>query len=256
MRRVLVVDAHAAEWALQADRFPDEAIFQCLSLLVILCGGRARLCEILLALAVPVLGKSYARARRRAEWRTKDESSAQGDKGRGKSYCKYVSLHVFSFVCFASKDRGPRYWLIAPQPAADRKKPAPRGSGQGYADLVTTSVLAQKEFIPKAEHAADKALELDEGLAEAHYTQAGLKLIAWDWAAAERELKRTIELNPNLSRARRRYAMYLNIMGRHEEAVAEGKYAQELDPLSRSRFWLILARHYDQRLRLRKRYWR
>ena len=121
-----------------------------------------------------------------------------------------------------------------------------------YAYLVTASVLDPKEFMPKAEAAAHKALALDESLAEAHLALAGTRLIAWDWAGAEREYKRALELNPNLARAHHWYAFYLNIMGRHDEAVAEGKRARELDPLSASFSWLLLARRYDQALEAAK----
>lgn len=76
------------------------------------------------------------------------------------------------------------------------------------------------------------ALELDEGLAEAHYALANLKQQAWEWAAAEREYRRAIELNPNLAGAHTFYSTYLMIMGRHEEAIAEAKRERELDPLS------------------------
>lgn len=55
---------------------------------------------------------------------------------------------------------------------------------------------------------------------------------AWEWTAAEWDIKRAIELNPNLAPAHSSYAIYLNIQGRPEEAVAEFKRARELDPLS------------------------
>jgi tetratricopeptide (TPR) repeat protein len=101
-----------------------------------------------------------------------------------------------------------------------------------YGNLVYSSILDPKEFTPKSEGAARKALELDESLAEAHLALAQIKLMAWDWAAAERECRRAIELNPNLARARVVYSFYLSYMGRHDEAIAEAKRARELDPLS------------------------
>jgi TolB-like protein/DNA-binding winged helix-turn-helix (wHTH) protein/Flp pilus assembly protein TadD len=127
-----------------------------------------------------------------------------------------------------------------------------------YSSLVTASVLDPKEFMPKAESAAYKALELDESLAEAHVALGGVKLIAWDWAAAERELKRAIELNPSLARGRAFYSLYLSLVGRDDEAITEIKRARELDPLSPSingeaakRFeW---ARQYDQALEAARR---
>lgn len=89
-----------------------------------------------------------------------------------------------------------------------------------------------KEFIPKAQAAARKALELDENLADAHLAMARLYQMAWDWAAAEAAYKRTIELNPNLADARRIYAFYLGVVGRHDESIIEVKRARELDPMS------------------------
>ena len=120
-----------------------------------------------------------------------------------------------------------------------------------YNSLVTSSTLDPKEFMPKAETAARKALELDESLAEAHLALAGTKLIAWDWAAAEREVKRATELNPNLARARSFYSFYLSLLGRNDEAIAEMQGARELDPLSpgiNAEFAkrLFVARRYDE----------
>ena len=90
-----------------------------------------------------------------------------------------------------------------------------------------------KEAYPRAKGAATKALELDETLAEAHTSLAVIKGdYEWDWLGAEREFKRAIELNPNYATAHHWYSDYLGIMGRHEEAIAEIKRAQQLDPLS------------------------
>jgi serine/threonine-protein kinase len=106
-----------------------------------------------------------------------------------------------------------------------------------YSALITNDVLPQKEFGPKAEAAALKAVELDENLAEAHLAVAGRKMDAWDWAAAEREIKRAIELNPNLVAAHRLYGIYFGTHRRREEAVAEINRANELDPLSIPSRW-------------------
>lgn len=108
-----------------------------------------------------------------------------------------------------------------------------------------------EEFFPKADAAAQKALELDEGLAEAHYALANLKRDAWEWAEAEREYKRAIELNPNLALAHRWYASYLRVMGSFDEAIAEIRRARELDPLNLAvnanvGQTLYYARRFDQ----------
>jgi TolB-like protein/DNA-binding winged helix-turn-helix (wHTH) protein/Tfp pilus assembly protein PilF len=126
-----------------------------------------------------------------------------------------------------------------------------------YVELVSASVLDPKEFMPKAEGAARKALESDESLAEAHLAMTEIKLSAWDWAAAEREIKRAIELNPNLAWAHSQYASYLSLVGRHEQSIAEIKRARELDPLSTNvnhqvGISLLMARQYDQAIEAAK----
>jgi TolB-like protein/Tfp pilus assembly protein PilF len=89
------------------------------------------------------------------------------------------------------------------------------------------------DAFPKARAAAEKALEIDETLAEAHNALADI-MYEYDWkfAEAEREFKRAIELNPNYATARHWYGEYLLAVGKNEEALAEMKRAQELDPLS------------------------
>ena len=86
---------------------------------------------------------------------------------------------------------------------------------------------------PKARDAADKALAIDGADADAHVSRA---IVAhwyeWDWATAEREFKRAIELNPDDSEAHGYYSWFLAPMGRKDEAVAEAKRSQELDPFS------------------------
>jgi serine/threonine-protein kinase len=120
-----------------------------------------------------------------------------------------------------------------------------------YRSLVGSSILDPKEYLPKAERAALKAIELDDSLADAHNALANLKTNTWEWADAEREYKRAIELNPNLALAHRWYASFLRLMGRHEEAIAEIKRASELDPLSPGvnatvGYIFFNARQYDQ----------
>ena len=106
--------------------------------------------------------------------------------------------------------------------------------------------------MPKAKAAAMRALELDETLAEAHTSLARvLAAYDWDWPGAEKEFKRAIELNPRYATAHQWYGGYFQAMGRSNEAIAERKRAQELDPLSLIiNFELGLAfyyaRDYDQ----------
>jgi TolB-like protein/Tfp pilus assembly protein PilF len=124
-----------------------------------------------------------------------------------------------------------------------------------YADLSDMykglGTVDPAQYFPKAMAAAQRALELDEGVAEAHYALANLKRDAWEWADAEREYERAIELNPNLALAHRWYASYLRVMGRFDQAIAEIRRARELDPLSLAvnanvGQTLYYARQYDQ----------
>jgi serine/threonine protein kinase/tetratricopeptide (TPR) repeat protein len=108
------------------------------------------------------------------------------------------------------------------------------GLADSYAMLGDYSVLAPRDTFPRAEAAATTALRLDDNLAEGHTSLAFVKMAyQWDWAAADREFRRAIELNPNYATAHQWYASYLVMMGRFDESIREIKRAQELDPLSR-----------------------
>ncbi len=124
----------------------------------------------------------------------------------------------------------------------------------GLADcyVVPANPQPPSEKMPKARAAAMRALELDETLAEAHTALARvLAVYDWDWAGAEKEFKRAIELNPRYAGAHQWYGGYLEMMGRPAESLKERKQALELDPLSLTiNFELALAfyyaRDYDQ----------
>lgn len=125
----------------------------------------------------------------------------------------------------------------------------------GVADIYSNfsaQYLTPGEAMPKARGAALKALELDDTLAEAHYSNALVKWWAdWDWQGAEREFKRAIELDPNLVIAHSSYADFLSRFERFDEALIEARRAQESDPLSAyasSVIGLILyrSRQYDR----------
>jgi serine/threonine protein kinase/tetratricopeptide (TPR) repeat protein len=110
------------------------------------------------------------------------------------------------------------------------------------------------EGMERAKAEAGKAIELDETLAEAHTSLGWVTFIYdWDWAGAEREFTRAIQLNPRYSVARQWYSWFLAAMGRFDEAVAEGRAAIDLDPASvsirRSMGWLLYyTRQYDAAL--------
>ncbi|HEY7914613.1 MAG TPA: tetratricopeptide repeat protein [Blastocatellia bacterium] len=107
----------------------------------------------------------------------------------------------------------------------------------GLADCYTTlgylNYLAPVESFPKAVDKALTALKLDPSLAEPHTSLAYTKLYyEWNWAEAEDEFKRAIELDPNYPTAHHWYSVFLTAMGRFDEARAEISRAHELDPLS------------------------
>ena len=109
------------------------------------------------------------------------------------------------------------------------------GVAHCYGPLGYRGHLAPSVATPKMKAAATRALEIDDSLAEAHTAMGAVKAFhEWDWAAAEREFKRAIELNPYYPTAHQWYGLYLEAMGRHDENLAERRRAQELDPLNLS----------------------
>ncbi len=106
------------------------------------------------------------------------------------------------------------------------------------------------EALPRGNAAAEKALALDEAIAESHYALAVIKHYDWDWVGAEREYNRAIEINPSYPDARAYYSNLLMILGRRQEAVPQAERALELDPfnpLFRAlyTFGLLFVRRYD-----------
>jgi TolB-like protein/DNA-binding winged helix-turn-helix (wHTH) protein/Tfp pilus assembly protein PilF len=104
----------------------------------------------------------------------------------------------------------------------------------------------------KAREAALKALSLDDSLAEAHTSLAGVKhKYDTDWSGAAVDFQQAMQLDPGYATARQWYAIYLQSLGRFDEALAELQKAQELDPLSpvmrADRGWILYtARRYDE----------
>ena len=109
-----------------------------------------------------------------------------------------------------------------------------------------------REEYAKAKEAVTKALELDNNLAEGNTVLGELKVIyEWDFAGAEKDLLRGIELDPNSDLAHEQYGSYLANRGRFDEAIAEVKTALEIDPNSHQNTLtfgriLYLARRYDE----------
>ena len=107
------------------------------------------------------------------------------------------------------------------------------GLADSYSYLGNLNLLRPDEASTKAKTAAMQALNIDDGLAEAHTSLAYVKMnYDWDWAGADREYQRAIELNPGYPRAHSLYAWCLSARGRFNEGLAEIKRALELDPFS------------------------
>jgi TolB-like protein/DNA-binding winged helix-turn-helix (wHTH) protein/Tfp pilus assembly protein PilF len=93
--------------------------------------------------------------------------------------------------------------------------------------------LPTRQVMPLAEQAARRALALDDSWAEAHEALAFIKYrFYWDWAGAEAEFNRALELSPNYAEGHREYAVFLRTANRYQESVAEAVRAKELDPKS------------------------
>ena len=107
------------------------------------------------------------------------------------------------------------------------------GLADCYNMLVVYGRLQPKEGFPKAKEAATKALEIDESSAEAHSSMAFIKF-RWDWdrTATEREFQEAIRLKPGYAPAHQWYSSYLVAVERFDEAIAEAKRTEELEPLS------------------------
>lgn len=103
-----------------------------------------------------------------------------------------------------------------------------------------------RENAPQAKATAERALELDAMLPEAHLARGAYDLFyGWDWTIAERELKRGIALNPRLGSLHDLYGQFLSAMGRFDESIVENTRALEFDPLSpNSNANLSLAYYY------------
>jgi serine/threonine protein kinase/Tfp pilus assembly protein PilF len=107
------------------------------------------------------------------------------------------------------------------------------GLAECYLTLIGSGFEAPEQLVPEARAATERALQLDETLAEAHNSLAFIRgFCELNWPAAEAEHKRAIELNPMYATAHHWYALHLSVMGRFDEALAEAELARRIDPLS------------------------
>jgi TolB-like protein/Tfp pilus assembly protein PilF len=125
----------------------------------------------------------------------------------------------------------------------------------GLADVHLTQLdynyVAPREAFTMADRVLLDALRLDNTLPEPHTSLGHLRLHQFDWAAAEQQFERAIELNPGFDTSYYYYANLLAALGRFDEALAAADRAVELDPMSvntrqNRMFVLLLARRYDE----------
>jgi serine/threonine-protein kinase len=129
------------------------------------------------------------------------------------------------------------------------------GLGDAYGASATNGWISPREGYPKAKLAVKRALEFDDTLAEAHTTAGAITMFYdLDWAAAEREYRRAIELNPNYEITYEVYAYLLSATGRLDEGIATAQRGLQVDPLSvvlsndvGGAFYL--ARRYDEAIK-------
>jgi serine/threonine protein kinase/TolB-like protein/Tfp pilus assembly protein PilF len=128
------------------------------------------------------------------------------------------------------------------------------GVADAYLLLFDRGWIPHDEAAPKIRSTAQRALELDPALAEAHAVLAVLKEESdWDWAGAEAEYRKAIGLNPNDATSHHWYSALLSNLGRPNEALAEIEKALALDPASpqinaNHALLLRVMQHYDESL--------
>jgi adenylate cyclase len=126
------------------------------------------------------------------------------------------------------------------------------GLADTYISQVWFGEVAPRVAVPKAKAAAMKALEIDDGLAEAHVSLGFANCTYdWDWPAAATHFERALALSPGYATAHSWYALYLTALGRSDEALTEAKRAFDLDPASPGMnqsmgIQLLYARRFDE----------
>jgi serine/threonine protein kinase/tetratricopeptide (TPR) repeat protein len=106
------------------------------------------------------------------------------------------------------------------------------GLADGLLNTSTYQIRPPAEVIPEAREAAQKALQLDDRLAEAHASLAAIRFYHLEWEGVESEFQRAIALNPGYATAMHWYALTLAATGRKQESITEIKLAREIDPRS------------------------
>lgn len=163
------------------------------------------------------------------------ESQRQSIAGRGTQNSEAYELYLkgryfWNQGTLESMKQADRYFEEA---AAKDPEYALAAAGCAACHAAGTDEASPKEAMEKARMVAQAALNIDDTIVGAHLTLARVRLrYDWDFAAAEREFRRAIELDPRSAPAHQRYAEFLALMGRFDDAVREIGEARTLDPQS------------------------
>jgi len=179
-----------------------------------------------------ITGAISARLRERLSGETKKQLTSKGGTNDPEAYQLYLkgrfywakrtheSLEKSRAFFNQAVERDPNYAL------------AYVGLADYYYVLSDYAPVSNAAQMPKVRAAAQKALDIDDGLAEAHALLAGVSEGSWEWDTAEREYQRALTLDPNNTNARHWYALFLDRMGHSEGAISQYNIALNLDPLN------------------------
>jgi TolB-like protein/Tfp pilus assembly protein PilF len=152
---------------------------------------------------------------------------------RPAAYEAYLKAHnVFKNFTDEGMWKARHYWKKAVHEDPDYAK-AYAGLAESYNMLGITGLIPVIDALAQSREAARKAIEIDDSLCEAHSSLGCVHMLEWDWAAADREFQRALQLDPNLTTCNPcHYVEYLLAMGQPEEAIAQVERTQEIQPLS------------------------
>jgi len=152
---------------------------------------------------------------------------------RPAAYEAYLKAHyVFKNFTDEGMWKARHYWKKAVHEDPDYAK-AYAGLAESYNMLGVTGLLPVTDALEQSRQAAEKAIEIDDTLCEAHASLGCVLMLEWDWAGAAREFKRALQLDPNLTTCNPcHYVEYLLAIGQPEEAIAQVERTQETQPLS------------------------
>ena len=178
------------------------------------------------------IAATIARTLRRQLSGEEKEKLARGATADPEAYRLYLKGRDFLVGNQQEMDKSVDYFQQAVARAPDYAL-AHAGLAEAYTRQAFLRASGRAEPVRKARAAVGRALELDPDLAEAH-TALGLVrfYFEWDWAGAEAEFRRALELNPGSRAVHEEYGSFLTAMGRLDEGLAQSRKAAELDPLS------------------------